>query len=108
VLGDRMDDFRLDEFRLPGENLFSERMPALVTGRLSRFVTETPKPLRDKCVACGTCAKVCPRQAITIREGLARVDTGKCIRCFCCDELCEHGAVGVRKPLLMRLARTGG
>jgi uncharacterized protein (DUF362 family)/Pyruvate/2-oxoacid:ferredoxin oxidoreductase delta subunit len=108
VLGDRMDDFRLDEFRLPGENLFSERMPALVTGRLSRFVTETPKPLRDLCVACGTCAKVCPRQAITIREGLARVDTRKCIRCFCCDELCEHGAVGVRRPLLLRLARTGG
>lgn len=108
VLGDHMDDFRLDEFRLPGENLFSERVPALITGRLSRFFTETPRPLSDKCVACGTCAKVCPRQAITIREGLARVDTRKCIRCFCCDELCEHGAVGVRKPLLMRLARTGG
>jgi ferredoxin len=103
VLGDRVEDLRLSDFRLPGRNYFSERTPALLTGRLSRFTTVTPRPLEEKCTGCGTCAAVCPRGAIELRGGLARVDSSKCIRCFCCDELCEHQAIGMKEPVLLRL-----
>ncbi len=103
VLGDSVADLRLPDFQLPGSNYFSERTPALMTGRLSRFTTVTPKPLAGKCTGCGTCAAVCPSGAIQVSGGTARVDPGKCIRCFCCDELCEYQAMGLREPVLVRI-----
>ena len=103
TLGDDPAGMSIHDFRLPGENLFSERVPARIAGRFSRAFAVTPRPLPDKCTGCGTCRDICPRQAITIVDGLARVDSSRCIRCFCCDELCVHQAIGLRVPLLMRL-----
>ena len=103
VLGDSRGELAVGGFRLPGENLFSERFPARVFERFNRLFAVTPEPLTEKCTGCGKCALVCPREAITVREGTAVVLTSKCIRCFCCDELCEHGAIGMRRPLLARV-----
>lgn len=105
VLGDDVEDLRVSDFRLPSANVFSERIPALATERLSRFLTVGPRPLAGKCTRCGTCVEVCPQGAITMSDTVAVVDLKKCIRCFCCDELCEHDAIGLRKPVLLRLAR---
>lgn len=99
-------EMTLSDFLLPSVNLFSERIPARISERLSRFVSVTPKPVEGECTLCGKCAEVCPRSAITMGPVVARVDLKKCIRCFCCDELCEHQAIGIRKPLLVRLRRT--
>jgi uncharacterized protein (DUF362 family)/Pyruvate/2-oxoacid:ferredoxin oxidoreductase delta subunit len=108
VLGDSLEGLKVDDFRLPSANLFSERVPALVTERFSRLVSVTPRPLPGKCTLCGTCAKVCPRGAITLDDRVARVDLKRCIRCFCCDELCEHEAIAMRQPLLARVIRRSG
>jgi uncharacterized protein (DUF362 family)/Pyruvate/2-oxoacid:ferredoxin oxidoreductase delta subunit len=105
TLGEDPAALHLNEFRLPGKNLFSERVPARIAGRFSRLLAVTPRPLPDKCTGCGKCAGICPREAITMRNGLAVVDSSKCIRCFCCDELCEQQAIGMKVPLLMRLKR---
>ncbi len=46
------------------------------------------------CVGCGTCAQVCPSQAIEIADDLPgrtrilRVDYGSCIQCGQCQEKC--------------------
>jgi uncharacterized protein (DUF362 family)/NAD-dependent dihydropyrimidine dehydrogenase PreA subunit len=103
IMGDSIDGLRVSDFKLPSVNFFSERVPARISERLSRFVSVTPKPVAGACTLCGKCAEVCPRGAITMGKDAAEVDLSKCIRCFCCDELCEHQAVGIRKPLLMRL-----
>ncbi|HEY5530519.1 MAG TPA: 4Fe-4S binding protein, partial [Candidatus Anoxymicrobiaceae bacterium] len=103
ILGDDPGAFDSADFRLPSANVFSERMPARLTGRLNRFVSVAPRPMAGKCTRCGTCAKVCPRGAITIGEAAAEVDLKRCIRCFCCDELCEYDAIGLKKPLLVRV-----
>jgi len=107
TMGEDPAALRLDEFRLPGKNLFSERVPARIVGRFSRALAVTPRPRKELCTGCAKCAGICPRQAITMREGLAVVDSSKCIRCFCCDELCEQQAIGMKVPLLMRLKRGG-
>ena len=37
---------------------------------------------RDRCVACGVCANVCPREAVSIYKGCyAIVDEALCIGC---------------------------
>ncbi len=71
---------------------------------LSRLVRPRPVFHKDKCRACGECAKCCPAKVITVEKGKgARVDLRKCIRCYCCQELCPFHAVTIQKPLANRL-----
>lgn len=103
VAGDDRDPFRLDDFVLPARNFFSERVPARIAGRFSRRFSPLPRPSEKECVACGACVEICPRGAVSIGGGVARVNGRKCIRCFCCQELCEHGAVSTVTPRLGRM-----
>ena len=45
--------------------------------------------LKEECVACGCCAKVCPRSAISIPKGVyAVIDTALCVGCGMCAKAC--------------------
>jgi len=49
-----------------------------------------------ECVACGSCVKVCPKQAITIYKGLfAKVDSEKCIGCKKCQKICPASVISM-------------
>ena len=54
-----------------------------------------------QCVACGCCVKVCPRQALTVCNGIfAAVDMEQCVGCGKCVKECpasviELEAIGV-------------
>lgn len=52
---------------------------------------------REKCIACGSCIKVCPAQAISFvkekEKKSAFVDRSKCIGCFECQSVCEPKAI---------------
>ncbi len=58
---------------------------------------------RERCIACGICAKVCPAQAIGVtgakREDNSRypavfeLDVGRCVFCGFCAESCPKGAI---------------
>ena len=51
---------------------------------------------RGLCVACGACAKECPREAIAIHKGCyARVDAAVCIGCGKCAKLCPANAIAL-------------
>ena len=42
---------------------------------------------QNRCVACGVCVKVCPKDAISIYKGCyARIDEEKCIGCGICEK----------------------
>lgn len=59
---------------------------------------------RETCVGCGTCAKVCPKEAITMRQGRVEdgrlverpgieIDAAKCVFCGECVLLCPVHAL---------------
>ena len=49
-----------------------------------------------RCVACGSCGKVCPREAIAVSGGCyAAADLEKCVGCGLCEKLCPAGALSI-------------
>ncbi|WP_300277483.1 4Fe-4S binding protein [Peptacetobacter sp.] len=53
------------------------------------------------CVACGCCIKVCPKNAISIKNGLyADVDLEKCIGCGLCSKECPASVIDIKREVL--------
>ncbi|MDD2627037.1 MAG: 4Fe-4S binding protein [Methanomethylophilus sp.] len=51
-----------------------------------------PKIIAENCVACGSCADVCPNGAITV-EDIAVIDSSKCSNCGACVDECSSDAI---------------
>ena len=47
------------------------------------------------CLGLGSCAEVCPHNAISIVSGVAEVDTEKCDGCGKCAEICPRGVIAL-------------
>ncbi len=47
----------------------------------------------DLCVGCGICRNNCPRDAISIIDRKAFIDSGKCNNCGICVDICPRGAI---------------
>lgn len=53
---------------------------------------------QSKCVACGACAKVCPRNAISIPKRIyAVVSTELCVGCGLCAKECPASVITMNK-----------
>ena len=77
-------DITYQGFKLPNTTDY------LLTGKKA----PVRKPaVTEKCVACGDCEEICPKDAIQIKGERAVVDDSKCIRCFCCHEVCPEKAI---------------
>lgn len=70
---------------------------------LFHVLTPFPKLAAQQCVGCEKCARLCPAEAITMKNGKPRIDRKACIHCFCCQEFCPRGAMRVGRNALMRL-----
>lgn len=46
----------------------------------------------EKCTGCGSCADVCPTEAIIIENGKAEI-TMQCTDCGACTRVCPEGAI---------------
>ncbi|MBQ9882268.1 MAG: glycyl-radical enzyme activating protein [Synergistes sp.] len=46
----------------------------------------------EKCIACGSCIKNCPQQAVSLSEGALVTDEGLCTGCGVCCEVCPADA----------------
>lgn len=76
-------------------------------GVLHAALSTRPVPEQKSCVGCNVCGNLCPAQAITMKNGKARIDKKKCIRCFCCQEFCPKGAMKVHRTFIAKLLNKG-
>ena len=58
----------------------------------------------NKCTGCMACIDICPKDAITIKDGLsaynAEIDETKCINCNLCHNICQNNnTVDLVKPI---------
>ena len=54
------------------------------------------KVATSQCVGCGSCKNVCPREAITVPDGIyARVDMEKCVGCGLCAKACPASIIEI-------------
>ena len=47
------------------------------------------------CLGYGDCARVCPKDAITVENGVARIDPKKCIGCGICARECPNNIINL-------------
>ena len=47
------------------------------------------------CLGFGSCAEVCPQDAITIRDGVAVVNRNRCVSCGLCAKACPRGLISL-------------
>ena len=47
------------------------------------------------CLGFGSCAEVCPEQAITVKNGVAVVNRNRCVSCGLCVKTCPRGLISL-------------
>lgn len=62
----------------------------------------TPKADANLCTECGSCAKVCPAGAISLKDP-KKTDSKKCISCMKCIRICRQNARSVNSLKLRML-----
>ncbi|OYT33777.1 MAG: ferredoxin [Candidatus Aenigmarchaeota archaeon ex4484_52] len=48
---------------------------------------------KKKCLSCAGCVSICPKGAISFKNGKIIIDKKKCIKCSNCIDFCPVGAM---------------
>ena len=111
LLGDPLDAFIMPDYQVnrnPGTTTLNKGMMHKI---LQKWTSPRPVIDTEKCVACGTCVKICPvtPKALSFKPGAPKsapvYNYDHCIRCYCCQETCPYEAIYVHTPLLGKIIR---
>lgn len=103
IEGESIDKLNIRPFILPVTSPGMSKLPSAVKKILKSLIKYYPYCLKPKCIRCGHCVEVCPRQCIILKRKRIHFDYRKCIACFCCQESCPEAAIGVKKSMLAKL-----
>jgi len=111
--GADIETIRIRDFQKIPVRKHHNQLLELILPRGYRKITEAfvPRPffLRDTCIHCGDCIRICPADALEFQgrnETLhVKIDYTRCIRCYCCHEICPVKAIEIRRKPLRGLAR---
>ncbi|MFA4990125.1 MAG: 4Fe-4S dicluster domain-containing protein, partial [Candidatus Omnitrophota bacterium] len=103
VLGEKLEDLKVEPFLLPTSTLLKKKLPELVIKTFRRWVKYYPYPVRNNCTRCFACVKICPNKCIRMRQEGIVFDYRKCIACFCCQEACPSAAIRIKKSLFAKI-----
>ncbi len=63
------------------------------------LIIKKPVIIKNQCIGCEECAKICPAKTITLIDKKAVISYNKCIKCYCCSEVCSQNAIKLKiKP----------
>ncbi len=103
--GLKPEEVRVGKFETPeirSVAFLDERYPKWIRHLADRFLKPKPVFIKDKCIGCGECARLCPPQTIEMIDRFPVVHLDNCIRCYCCQELCPKKAVEIERPWLLK------
>lgn len=103
--GHRIEDFKVPHFETPeirSVAFLSEKYPKWMRDMANRLLQPKPIFLKDKCIGCGECSRLCPMHTIDMIDKFPIVNLDNCIRCYCCQELCPKKAVEISRPFLLK------
>jgi len=83
-------------FKVPG---ISMGLGAWISRLAVRILITQPTVRRARCVKCGSCAKACPVDAITMTADGPVIARSRCISCFCCHEMCRYEAMDMARRM---------
>jgi hypothetical protein len=63
------------------------------SGKQVQHTDIKPEVNPEKCQACGLCITWCPKEAIDLYDGVARIDLDKCYGCAECIATCRYQAI---------------
>ncbi len=110
IAGETIEAARVKRFRKAAfpVGLLKRRLPASLYAYISGELILSPEVVPAACTGCEECVRACPRRAVVMERGLARIMGEPCIRCLCCHEVCRAGAIRLRQRPVGRAARLLG
>lgn len=88
------------KFKMPAATV--SLVPPIIRELFFKYTTPDPVLVKEKCVKCGTCMKVCHSKAIKLRP-YPVFNRRKCIHCYCCNELCPEEAIDLEKKRVIEV-----
>jgi len=64
-------------------------------GKLAQHSDVSPMVHIENCTGCGACVKVCPVNAVTLKERKSRIEAKRCLGCASCIAACKFYAIDV-------------
>lgn len=107
-IGENLEDIKILDFKqanIRSFDFFENYIPKSINKFISNFLKPKPFIIREKCVKCKECIKVCPTKTIDYKNKRININLDNCIRCFCCHELCPIKAIGIKKSILSKFIK---
>ncbi len=85
LMGNAIETFKVDHFDAPEIRsiaFLDERYPKWIRDLADRLLRPKPIFIKEKCVGCGECSKLCPMHTIDMVDKFPVVNLDNCIRCL--------------------------